>query len=255
MNPWLAAAALIAGIVYLVASAALNFFKRDAVGQWLHKCTWSRTPDEKLNDANEEIRSLLEIQMSPTIFIKPTYATRIHYGPQMIPLESKNQDGTWIQIYLPAELRGNVVQTNLAASHRPYYIGPVTKLDDQLQAPFLNNGHSVTADIFSNPPKGRPLANASLGAIPPRPKEGAPLVWQTWVPLTTDAQNLEIQIWYPTEILASSVADRGYRYQLELNEKGTKDQKDSRISSLDTSNMIVQQLGGRNEAAVLPILN
>ena len=255
MNPWLAAAALIAGIVYLVATAALNFFKRDAVGQWLHKCTWSRISDEKLNDPNEEIRSLLEIQMSPTIFIKPTYATRIHYGPQMIPIESKNQDGTWIQVYLPAELRGSVVQTNLAASHRPYYIGPVTKLDDQLQAPFLNNGHSVTADIFSNPPKGRPLANASLGAIPPRPKEGVPLVWQTWVPLTTDAQNLEIQIWYPIEILASSVADRGYRYQLELNEKGTKDQKDSRISSLDTSSMIVQQLGGRNEAAILPILN
>ncbi|RIJ08385.1 hypothetical protein DXT77_21075 [Pseudomonas sp. 91RF] len=255
MNPWFAVAALIAGIVYLIATAALNYFKRDAIGQWLHKCTWSRTASERINDQNEENRSLLEIQMSPTIFVKPTFISQIQYGPQMIPHESKKQDGAWIQMHFPAELRGNVVRTNLAASHRPFYIGPVTKLDDQLQAPFLNNGQSVEATTFRSPPITRPLANASLGAIPPRPREGTSLVWQTWVPLTTDAQNVEIQIWYPIEILASGEGDRGYRYQLELDKEGVEDQKDSRISSLDNSTLVVQQLGGRNDAAVLPLLN
>lgn len=80
------------------------------------------------------------------------------------------------------------------------------------------------------------------------------MVWQTWVPLTADAQNIEFQIWYPSEILSSGEGDRGYRYQLELVGDGINDQNDTKISSLDDSTLVVQELGGRENAAVLPIL-
>jgi Fe-S cluster assembly iron-binding protein IscA len=42
-------------------------------------------------------------------------------------------------------------------------------------------------------------------------------------------------------------SDSGYRYQQELADDGINDQKDTRISSLDDSTLVVQ-------AAVLPIL-
>lgn len=67
------------------------------------------------------------------------------------------------------------------------------------------------------------------------------------------SQNIELQIWYPTEILASGEGDKGYRYRLELSEEGMNDQMDTRISARDSSKLVVQQLGGRNNAAVLPI--
>ncbi|MGF6207841.1 hypothetical protein [Pseudomonas frederiksbergensis] len=95
--------------------------------------------------------------------------------------------------------------------------------------------------------------NIRHNAAPSLPTEDEPLIWQTWVPLTKEAQNIEVQIWYPTETLATGEGDRGYRYQLELSEEGVKDQKDTRISALDKSSLVVQQLGGRENAAVLPI--
>ncbi|KAA0994671.1 hypothetical protein FQ192_11010 [Pseudomonas sp. ANT_J12] len=52
MNPWFAAAALIAGFVYLLATVTLNYLKRDAIGNWLYKSTWSKTPNEKIYDKN-----------------------------------------------------------------------------------------------------------------------------------------------------------------------------------------------------------
>lgn len=254
MNPWVAGAALIAGIVYLVATAALNYFKRDAIGQWLHKSTWSNSPSERINDQNEENRSLLEIQMSPSIFVKPTFCITYSYSAHLGQYSSDKQDGAWIQIHFPAELRGHIVRTNLAASHRPFYMLPVKRLDDQLQLPFLDNGVSVQSTSIGNVPKIRPELNPTLSGIPPVPGKGESLVWQTWVPLTADAQNIEFQIWYPSEILSSGKGDRGYRYQLELADDGVNDQKDTRISSLDDSTLVVQELGGRENAAVLPIL-
>ncbi|WP_397452746.1 T6SS effector BTH_I2691 family protein [Pseudomonas sp. NA-150] len=44
MGSWVAAGALGAGLMYLFASYALNYLKRDAIGQWLRKGTWSRYP-------------------------------------------------------------------------------------------------------------------------------------------------------------------------------------------------------------------
>jgi hypothetical protein len=74
---------------------------------------------------------------------------------------------------------------------------------------------------------------------------------QTWVPLTEQAQDFELQVWYPPEILASG--DRGYRFRLALEKDGVVDQKDTRISSLDASSLSVQLLGGRDQAVAVAV--
>jgi hypothetical protein len=76
---------------------------------------------------------------------------------------------------------------------------------------------------------------------------------QAWVPLTEQAQHLELQVWYPPKILASGEGDRGYRFRLALEKDGVVDQKDTRTSSLDTSSLSVQQLGGRDQAVAVAV--
>jgi hypothetical protein len=73
----------------------------------------------------------------------------------------------------------------------------------------------------------------------------------TWVPLAEDAQYLELQVWYPPEILTSGEGDRCYRFQLELDNDGIVDQKDTLISSLNTNSLSVQKLGGRDQAVAV----
>jgi len=85
------------------------------------------------------------------------------------------------------------------------------------------------------------------------PPAGESVIWQTWVALTEEAQYLEMQVWYSPEVLASGEGDRGYRYQLELEKEGVTDKKDTRISSLDTSELQVQILGGRKNAIAMPV--
>jgi hypothetical protein len=41
------------------------------------------------------------------------------------------------------------------------------------------------------------------------PQQWVQLYGQTWVPLTEQAQHLELQVWYPPEILGSGEGDRG----------------------------------------------
>jgi len=85
------------------------------------------------------------------------------------------------------------------------------------------------------------------------PPAGESVIWQTWVALTEEAHYLEMQVWYSPEVLASGEGDRGYRYQLELEKEGVTDKKDTRISSLDTSELQVQTLGGRENAIAMPV--
>ena len=47
--------------------------------------------------------------------------------------------------------------------------------------------------------------------------------------------------------------DRGFRFQLELKEQGVTDEKDTLVSSLDTTNIQVQTLGDRDKAITLAV--
>jgi hypothetical protein len=258
MSSGIAGAALIAGAVYLISSTLINYLKTDAVGQWLRKGTWSRYPEDRLPTTSEgraeETRAFLEIQLSPSLFVKPSYT----FGRQRLPrgdyMNVRIQDGAWVQLQVPAPLRDAVLRVNLTASHRPFLVMPATKLDGELQPPFVDHGRIEDISVIGNTPENRWNRNEhAVFGFPVMPPEGEDIVWHTWVPLDEKAQYLELQVWYPEEILTSGEGDRGYRYQLELDEQGVKNQKDTRVSSLDTSTLQVQTLGGRESAIVLPM--
>lgn len=256
MNPWFAGAALVAGIVYLISTLALNYFKRDAIGQWLHKCCWSRDPEERfpstLEGQTEETRSFLEIQLSPSVFVKPTYQSITKYVPRIgMTQKTDVRDGAWIQIQLPPALHGRLLHTNLVGSHRPLYMLPMEKTEGELKDAFMSNSDFKKSNTLGLTPRTKPTH--SLYPSPNISEKDTSLTLQTWVPLSEKAQNLELQIWYPIEVLASGEGDRGYRYQLELSNEGINDHKDTRISASDKSTLQVQTLGGRMQGAVVPI--
>ena len=258
MSSWAAGAALIAGAIYLASSTLINYLKTDAVGQWLRKGTWSRHPEDRLpatlEGRAEEIRAFLEIQLSPTLFIKPSYTLGRHRLPHGDYMDVRVQDGAWVQLQVPAPLRDAVLRVNLTSSHRPFLVMPTAKLDGALQTPFVDCGRVEDISIMGETPTNRWNRNEhAVFGFPVMPPEGEDIVWHTWVPLDEKAQYLELQVWYPEEILASGEGDRGYRYQLKLDEQGVKDPKDTRVSSLDTSTLQVQTLGGREDALALPI--
>ena len=87
------------------------------------------------------------------------------------------------------------------------------------------------------------------------PPEGEGAVWQTWVPLTEEAQFIEMQVWYAPEILASSEGDRGYRFQLELEKEGVINEEDTRFNSLSANSLQIETLGGRENAIALLMPN
>ncbi|SPF14500.1 membrane protein [Pseudomonas syringae pv. cerasicola] len=79
MNPWFSVALMATGFIYLIATMALNYFKQDSVGWWLRKCCWSRTLAyryaETAEGEQEEVRALMEVQLSPQVHAKST----VHY--------------------------------------------------------------------------------------------------------------------------------------------------------------------------------
>ncbi|MEB0077860.1 T6SS effector BTH_I2691 family protein [Pseudomonas sp. CCI3.2] len=255
MNPYIAGGALAVGLIYLLATLALNYLKRDAVGQWLRKGSWSRHPEDLAGSQIthlEENRSFLEIQLSPTLHVKPTYEYIERYtykkGHEQIPI----QNGAWVQLLIPAELQGSVIQVNVIASHRPYYVGTVEKAGHSLQKPFIDNGEIIAPSLLGKTPD-ESGPKKRIESCHPIPAGGEGIIWQAWVPLTVEAQFIEAQVWYPAEILANAEGDRGFRFQLELVGQGVTDEKDTLMSSLDTKNIQVQTLGGRDDATALAV--
>lgn len=47
-------------------------------------------------------------------------------------------------------------------------------------------------------------------AVPPEQED---VVWQAWVPLEKEIDFIELQIWYPQDIVAPGEEDTGYLYQ------------------------------------------
>jgi hypothetical protein len=153
---------------------------------------------------------------------------------------------------LPAELRGALLKVNLTARHSPFNLLATETLDSSLQSAFVDHGRVVESTALGRVPDA-PKQKSPDSVCYSMPPEGESVIWQTWVPLTEQAQHLELQVWYPPEILASGEGDRGYRFRLALEKDGVADQKDTRIISLDTSSLSVQLLGGRDQAVAVPV--
>ncbi|KTC61960.1 hypothetical protein AO287_09930 [Pseudomonas savastanoi] len=227
MNPWFSVALFATGFIYLLATMALNYFKQDSVGWWLRKCCWSKTIDyryaETANGENEEIQALLEIQLSPKIHVKST----VHYEDRYLGkgdyYSVAVQNGAGIQVRLPNLVRGQSVHFNIVSSKRPWGVLPVEKIDDPLHEAFLNRGQFRKAEQFgtlANKPAGKASDDFTYPLMPP---ENEDLIWETWVPLDKDATYLELQIWYPNNLINPGQDDSGYLFQMDLGTRGDTD--------------------------------
>ncbi|CAI8881350.1 MULTISPECIES: toxin VasX [Pseudomonas syringae group] len=224
MNPWFSVALLVAGLIYLFATMALNHFKQDSVGWWLSKCCWSRTLDyryaETASGENEEIRTLMQIQLSPQVHVKST----VHYEKRYLGKNDNYsvavQNGAGVQVRLPNQVRGQSVHFNIVSSKRPWGVLPVEKIDQPIHEAFLDHGQFRKAEQFgmlTNKPAGKASEDYTYPRMPP---ENEDLIWETWVPLDKDATYLELQIWYPANLLNPGGDDRSYLFQMELGTKG-----------------------------------
>jgi hypothetical protein len=244
MNPWFAVAALIVGVIYLLASVVLSYFKSDGIGGWLRKCCWSNRHDSRHPDTPdgqaEENRSLLEIQMSPQVFVKSTVERKDKHIPGKGVFSVTVQNGAWIQILLPSTVRGQFVQFNVIDSKRPLGLLPVTKMDDPVQDPFLDKGQFKGIESFKN------VTNIAYKHDPRAVRHQTlqsddNVLWQTWVPVSENADFIELQIWYPSRVLNSGIDDHGYLYQLELDTDGAM-----KTDGLSTSMLEVKQANRKN---------
>ena len=223
LHPVAVFSAVIVGTIYLIISILLNDLKLDSVGFWLRKCSWSthkedrypNTPDGFL----EEQRRFTEIALSPSIMVKQTF----HYENQPdfeygeVPV--KIQDGAWIQILLPKDLRSRSLDFNVISTERPLDSWSVRQSEKPVVDSFLNNGLFKLAGSFGSLTTQRP-EKPDNRYFPPIPPQNENLVWQTWIPLDTKADFIELQIWYPEDIVKPSLEDIGYLYQIELGDRG-----------------------------------
>ncbi|RMN19004.1 Membrane protein, partial [Pseudomonas cannabina] len=224
MSSWFSVALLVAGVIYLIATMALNHFKQDSIGWWLRRCCWSRTLDYRYPDSAkgeyEETRALLEIQLSPQVYAKST----VHYEDRYLGkgdyMSVAVQNGAGIQIRLPNFVRGHSIHFNVISSKRPWGVLSVEKIDRPLHEDFLDRGQFKQFEQFgtlTNTPAG--LASEDF-TFPRMPPENEDLIWETWVPLGKDATYLELQIWYPNALINPGEDDRGYLFQMELSPRG-----------------------------------
>ncbi|RML44803.1 hypothetical protein, partial [Pseudomonas syringae group genomosp. 3] len=223
MNPWFSVAILVAGLIYLFATMALNYFKQDSVGWWLRKCCWSRTLDYRYAetaDGEHEVRALMEIQLSPQVHVKSTVHYENRYLGKGDYYSVAIQNGAGVQVRLPNRVRGQSVHFNIVSTKRPWGVLPVAKIDDPLHEAFLDRGQFRKAEQFgtlTNKPAGKASEDFTYPRMPP---ENEDLIWETWVPLDKDATYLELQLWYPKNLIDPGEDDRSYLFQMELGTKG-----------------------------------
>ncbi|MCD5979480.1 T6SS effector BTH_I2691 family protein [Pseudomonas quasicaspiana] len=253
MHPLFLGVAVLVGLVYLLSTLALNYLKRDVVGHWLHKCRWSRYQEERFSDEIEENQTFLEIQLAPNLFVRPTFDITQHYSPSVGPLRREAQNGAWLQLLLPEAIRGEVVHINLAASGRPFPGFPVERIGGSLKDSFTGYGTVEAVTQWRNVPSLKTQTRWNDPSQTTSPPADQGVVWQTWVPLNKSAEYLELQVWYSEETLAVRNGDSGYRYQIELVHEGASDNSDSRVVGSSKNSLEVESLGGRAEAALIPV--
>ncbi|MBX8587525.1 hypothetical protein K5D52_23725, partial [Pseudomonas cichorii] len=224
MSTWFSVGLLIAGLVYLIASLALNYFKQDNVGWWLRKCCWSHSPEHRHVETPEaeaeEKRSLLEIQLSPQILVKSTVEYRQKYIGKVGYTDVPIQNGAWIQIRLPEALRGQWVQLNVISSTRPFGFLPTVKTNTPIADKFEELGRFTPLKAFGSIGNEQKPYKPSDLYFPSFPA-GEDVVWQTWVPLAEEATYIELQIWYPKAVGVSGEKAQSYLYQIELSQEGS----------------------------------
>jgi hypothetical protein len=253
MAPWFLGITALVGLIYIFSTLAINHLKRDVVGHWLHRCRWSRHPAEHFSSELEENQTFLEIQLGPAVFAKSTFEVAHYYSQSVGSVDRETQNGVWVQLLVPEAMRGQFVNVNIAASGRPFPGFPVEIIGGTLKGDFIANGFVENVDqwrkapakkkhsLFNNPPPETVLTTSG------------DIVWQAWLPVGENARYLELQVWYPAEILTVRESDKGYRYQIALAIEGQSDNGESRVVGSNENSLQVESLGGRHEGVKLPI--
>ncbi|KPW93459.1 hypothetical protein ALP58_01069 [Pseudomonas savastanoi] len=133
------------------------------------------------------------------------------------------QNGAGVQVRLPNLVGGQSVHFNIVSSKRPWGVLPVEKIDQPIHDAFLDRGQFRKSEQFGTL-TNKPADKASEDfTYPLMPHEDEDLIWETWVPLDKDATYLELQIWYPSNLIHPGEEDRGYLFQIELGTRGDTD--------------------------------
>ncbi|RRV07466.1 hypothetical protein EGJ27_12370 [Pseudomonas sp. v388] len=119
-----------------------------------------------------------------------------------------------IQILLPHNLRGRSIELNIISSERPLSFMTVEKSSANLDTYFLDYGQFRNTASFGSVTNERPPHNPNDLCFPSTPPE-EDIVWQTWVPLEKQAGFVELQIWFPKDLVVPDSEDTGYLYQIE----------------------------------------
>ncbi|RMR10913.1 hypothetical protein ALP92_05022, partial [Pseudomonas syringae pv. primulae] len=118
------------------------FLKQDSVGWWLRKCCWSRPLNyryaETADGEHEEVRALMEIQLSPQVHVKSAMHYENRYLGKGDHYSVAVQNGAGVQVRLPNLVRGQSVHFNIVSTKRPWGVLPVAKIDDPLHEAFLD---------------------------------------------------------------------------------------------------------------------
>ncbi|MEG5266230.1 hypothetical protein TRP66_18210, partial [Pseudomonas sp. JDS28PS106] len=212
---------LAVGLVYIFATMLLNALKQDSIGLWLRKCCWSHSDHSLYSETPagiaEERNRLTEIMLSPKILVKQTTTTNMEWAGRIGYHPFEKQNGAWIQIQFPGYLRGQSIDFFVISSERSWHMMEVRKSEQSIMESFVNAGYFESAASFGSVTNQSPQ---SCLRFPPVPPQGEDIVWRTWVPLSDEADFIELQIWYPKHIVFPSPQDVGYLYQVKLNRQG-----------------------------------
>ncbi|MCO8164963.1 hypothetical protein NJC38_22750 [Pseudomonas sp. 21LCFQ010] len=224
LGGWAAVGVAIGGLIYLIASKLLNNLKQDNIGVWLRRCCWSFTSENRYADTAagqaEEIRAFMEVQLCPQILVKSTHSTEFIYtGKNHVPVNTQN--GAWVQIRFPEQVRGSSVLFEVISSKKQFHFFTAIKVDTSIRENFKSNGVYKPISEWGNITTQRPSHDYPPPFIP-EIKDEQDILWHTWIPLASDASYLELQIWYPNDVVHPSPSDAGYLYQIELDSSGTE---------------------------------
>ena len=161
--------------------------------------------------------------------------------------------GAWVQLRIPAALRGEMIQVNLISSYRPSRIAPVGALSTNLQEPFIGNGYHEPLDQWGEISSTNTIKPHNLPLCDLQSSIAEDVIWQSWLPINEKSKYMELQIWYPHKTFDVKESEKGYRFQIELVVEGTHANNDIRLPSSNGSFLAVENLGNRDDAALLPI--
>ena len=208
---------LLLGVIYLAAHLIVNYLKRDVIGAWLAKGSWSNSEAHRVLSPEQqkaEFNELREIVLMPSIFIEP----ELQYHTKVFPTHTEAvgvRVGTWLRILFPAQIKGHSIWIRMEATDDPLLSAQHNVVDNSFGREFLEQGTLVSEQYFS-----QPVTAEAVHWPATKPLEHEGLVWMSKLSLPVGAEFLEIQILYPPDIMPRLDFPQGYRFKIPLNESG-----------------------------------